>query len=669
MKNRFLIFTIIFSLLLCTCDMFISEQPWASGYFFEKPAGIEDFNYHYSEDGLSLILSWEPVADATSYSLSYSSGLFSNTVNLDRTVHEFTIPIVNILDPAMLLDSQLNYSITSINNIGSSEKVQSGVINSFGDGTENHPYRIIDRVTFWNIAPRSGNFILLKELNLGRIDLDQNFVLDGNFDGNGLFITYEMDTTLTSGGDLGLFESILASSSLVDLNVHGKFPSNPLTGANVGIIAGSNLGYINNCHAFAEIQFSGAMTSVGGVVGFNSAGAEVSDCASVGLIYANDSIGGIVGTNDGNVFSSVSLAHIQNNGSGANVGGIVGRHNNGLIENCGYQGNDTQTIVGLDYVGGIAGYSSGQIKSCMVIANIQSNNSAGGIVGIMDGPAGDIEMCSYSGRIDGSQILGGIVGELNSTSGNVFNCYFDGHIQGVLAVGGIIGRVNNTGTPQYVDEVYAQGSIDGGGTFGGLIGNASAGAQLTLINSVSSVEITATGNRIGGAVGLIGNTNILQNIISYGSVSGDFNIGGIAGDSAASIIDCQSYGDVTCFSNTAGGLIGITGASGTIDDSTSFGSVESPGDNVGGLIGVNNAPVNNCVSHSYINSTTAAAINIGGLVGQNFNTIDNSHAYGFVDSISTSFVGSLVGNNSGTVTVSCSSDPANCPSTNVEIGS
>ena len=235
------------------------------------------------------------------------------------------------------------------------------------------------------------------------------------------------------------------------------------------------------------------------------------------------------------------------------------------------------TVIGQDYVGGLAGRS-------------------------YEGTVSD----SYStGSVTGNLHVGGLVGENN---GIVSNSYFTGSVTGDNRVGGLVGRIYD-GT---VSNSYFTGSVTGNDMVGGLVGDNCKGT-VSDSNSTSYV----TGNvHVGGLVGwnYIGSTII--NSYSTGSVTGDMVVGGLAGVNWATMSNSYSTGSVNG-NSSVGGLLGSN--RGTVSNSCSTSSV-SGDSGVGGLVGVNKDIVDNC----YATGSVTGNSYVGGLVGWNPDIVSNS---------------------------------------------
>jgi hypothetical protein len=147
-----------------------------------------------------------------------------------------------------------------------------------------------------------------------------------------------------------------------------------------------------------------------------------------------------------------------------------------------------------------------------------------------------------------------------------------------------------------------------GGSYLGLFGGLHYGAEIKNLGVVD-VNITASGNYVGGLVGLNYGGTVIQCHAS-GMVRGFINVGGLIGhELGGSVTRCHSAGAVTGDMGI-GGLIGW-GFSGSVAHCYSTGAV-SGRQSVGGLAGTNSGTVNHCYSTGAVISTGQ---DVGGLVG------------------------------------------------------
>ena len=171
-----------------------------------------------------------------------------------------------------------------------------------------------------------------------------------------------------------------------------------------GCIAAKNNGIIKNCDAV--VDFSTNINGIspysysGGITGCNYA--TVEGCSYTGTavaMYRYAHLGGIAGANEGNIIDCVSAGLLSaSTDTKANVGGIVGYNkSDSTIENSYsttqisvswmYENNVTYTA----YVGGLAGYNSGNVSNSFFDGNLTTYNRpereiyAGYIVGYNHG--------------------------------------------------------------------------------------------------------------------------------------------------------------------------------------------------------------------------------------------------------------------------------------------
>lgn len=224
-------------------------------------------------------------------------------------------------------------------------------------------------------------------------------------------------------------------------------------------------------------------------------------------IVGNENVGGIIGYSYAdNIGRSSNYAAI----SGAdNIGGVVGRNIKGTVTDCAV--SDPATVSGTgNYIGGIAGYSTGRIESSSV---------------------------DYT-KVSGSQYVGGIAG---GNSGTVTNCAVYGTISGECFVGGAVGH--NTGTVQKISSmtgVTATGTTAANGTIsfaGGIVGYNGGG---TVEDCKSIRAVTGSGTQyVGGIVGYNDNNAVLKNSYSTCAVSGDFYAGAVLGfNQSGTVTNC-----------------------------------------------------------------------------------------------------------------------------------
>ena len=218
---------------------------------------------------------------------------------------------------------------------------------------------------------------------------------DGIFDGQGLKVT---GMSITGGSSyLGLFGNCGAGSLIKDVSVTGSISTSAAKGSktiihHVGGVVGNSKGSLDNCDSSVKIKISSGVKStekenavinrVGGVAGEvtgDMTGCDTTKSASVSVTCtsapASDDITWVAGWVGGVVGSH-----------GPDVDKLEGLANPSSITNCTNKAKVTMvssakgkpdrfgnpTAASTQYMGGIAGYSSGNISSCSNSAAIDS---------------------------------------------------------------------------------------------------------------------------------------------------------------------------------------------------------------------------------------------------------------------------------------------------------
>ena len=151
-------------------------------------------------------------------------------------------------------------------------------------------------------------------------------------------------------------------------------------------------------------------------------------------------------------------------------------------------------------VGGVAGYSWGNIENCSVSGSVSGNsnsngtsNCVGGVVGQQYG--GTITECTSSAIVDGTNEVGGVVG-LTNYGATLTACYATGDVtaerdpQNNTYAGGVVG-FNGGGT---LTACYATGNVIGTGTgtgsiyVGGVTGSNDSGTLTACYHAAETVS-------------------------------------------------------------------------------------------------------------------------------------------------------------------------------------
>ena len=201
------------------------------------------------------------------------------------------------------------------------------------------------------------------------------------------------------------------------------------------------------------------------------------------------------------------------------VGGIVGQVFQGKFDDLSNGGAVTVNATNTGYAGGIIGHnsstnSSGSFtnlsNSGAITGNVTNAGYAGGIFGENDA-ALEFEKFNNSGTIKGNGWIGGIIGYNNG--GAIKNSYNTGVVAGTgagalqLLVGGIVGN-NNSGS---VTNVYNTGAVSadkGTSTKTCFAGGIIAGNKGSIKNAYNMSSVTVENGAIGKGIVAAGNGTI-----------------------------------------------------------------------------------------------------------------------------------------------------------------
>ena len=219
----------------------------------------------------------------------------------------------------------------------------------------------------------------------------------GTFEGQGHTIS---GLSITGSGNVrGLFRYIQPTGAVRDLRVSGTIAPSDRKNT-LGGLAGNNQGTITNC------TFSGAVSgadSIGGLVGINEAQGQIINCSFSGSVTGEHYVGGVAGQNYG------SIIQCENSGS-INTTQVDAELN---LDNLNQeQLNAAENVPACTDIGGIAGFSSGILQSCVNTGAVGYAHVGYNIGGIVGRQSGYLNGCSNSGTVLGRKDVGGIAGQL-----------------------------------------------------------------------------------------------------------------------------------------------------------------------------------------------------------------------------------------------------------------
>jgi len=391
-----------------------------------------------------------------------------------------------------------------------------------------------------------------------------------------------------------------------------------------------------------------------------------------GSVSGSGSVGGLVGSNGGNVSNSYATGNVSGSTVGMGIGGLVGE-NSGTVSNSYATGNVSG---GSMQTGGLVGRNSGPISNSYATGSVSGGSMTGGLVGYS---ASTVSNSYATGSVSGTSYVGGLVGNnLYIVSNSYWNTTTSGQSTSAGGTGlttvqmqtaANFGGFNFTSTPGATGNnwvmVDADGSLNNaGGTLGSTrpmlaseysttINNAH---QLQLVAMAPAASYTLGANINAAATGLIGGvmTDVWGSagFVPVGNSSTNFTgtfdglghtISNLATDNSAAGID------------RAVGLFGVTSSTSFIRNLGLINPTVRGFDHwVGGLVGDNSG----LVSHTFVEGATGsitAGSTMGGLVGINWGTIEDSYAA--IKVTGSNRVGGLVGNNKSIIMRSYSNSP------------
>ena len=445
-------------------------------------------------------------------------------------------------------------------------------------------------------------------------------------------------------------------------------------GASVGGLLGGSYNSgggrteISDAYATGNVQATGG-SSIGGLVGTGFGDFSIRNAYASGQVQGADSVGGLVGRNEGSISNTYATGAVTLEAGGAKAGGLVGNNNSGSVTASYYAttGQDGNAInQGGSTNGAWSGNANGTAQTRIGLTDASLYNSADGW-----GSAWDLDVVTGLGSL----AWGYEVGRLPSLTGvtRAQDVQAITLFAGGMGTAGDAWRLNNwqqlqainyntdTLTGHYVltadlssstaDYGWTASSTANGGLGFKPIGDASTNsfasmfsgtfdgqghtiAHLTIrssnpyvglfgytsnatLRNVGLVDASVTGtlgyDRVGGLVGYHYGGSITQAYVT-GNVAGTGNgstVGALAGASEGDITLAYATGSVK--GGYVGGLVGVLYSGGSIRQAYATGRVQG-NLAVGGLVGSSAGSV---AADSFYATTdeSGASINNSGSTG------------------------------------------------------
>jgi filamentous hemagglutinin family protein len=350
-----------------------------------------------------------------------------------------------------------------------------------GNGSGANPYEITDIYGLQGIATLpADNFALANNIDATATagwNSGRGFIPIGNattpftgiFTGGGFTVSgLAINSPLAS---VGLFGDVGTGGFVQNVALTNAVVATSGNGASAGILVGINDGTVSNSSATgtltgtADATNLGGDANLGGLVGFNDSGAvNGHSFANVAIIdnanYSGDSLGGLVGRNNGTIEQTYANGSVTVNAQaaidygGPNAGGLVGYQIGGGIDQSFSTGmvlNNNQT--GAPNTGGLVGW-----EQAGTITNSYSSSP----------------VISYVGAA-GADYLGGLVGW--QTGGSVASSYSIGLVQCGVSNGCVAGGLIGVGGGSVDNLSFWDMNTSGQSTSSGGLGLTTAQAQ------------------------------------------------------------------------------------------------------------------------------------------------------------------------------------------------
>lgn len=530
-------------------------------------------------------------------------------------------------------------------------------------------------------------FRLTVDIDLSGTDFDGIPIFCGTFEGT--HHTISGLNILTSGSAKGLFRYVEPGATVRDLRVQGTVTP---TGsrAQVGGIAGSNAGVIENC------SFTGTVVAseyAGGIAGVNQAGGLITGCSTEGTLSAYHFSGGIAGSNEGTIRDCTNLSGIN----------VTAQQNDIDISDITLGTlTSTESAAATTDIGGIAGYSSGTILGCTnrgAVGYKHMGYNVGGIVGVQVGYIAD---CENYGAVSGRKEVGGIVGQQEPEVVVHYNTDTLQILEGQLAVlSDLIDRAASNGNANasnirnlmYRLEKYVADAEDALEYLKSGLENPKwedlqsyADALQTIRDSITGIDTTLRSlwdavdetmtdldsdmkaitqqmsvieNTLNNAEDNLGGqvfdssdadtaedlTSKVENCRNFGAIQGDLNAGGIIG-AVVFENDLDPEEDISVVGDTTLNAIGSLRS--VILGCTNSGTVTAKNQRIGGIVGwLSMGLVRDCVNTGALENPSADYV--GGIAGYARGYIRGCKVKSIING--KAFVGGIAG--SGTIVSDC----------------
>ncbi len=377
-----------------------------------------------------------------------------------------------------------------------------------------------------------GKMVILEaDISLENTDFEPIPTFSGTLDGAGHTIR-----GLNVGGSVapaGLISILQDGGTVKDLNVEGSVAPEGEKHS-LGGIVGENYGTISDC------TFTGSVSgtrNVGGIAGLNAATGILRNCSTSGAAFGVNMTGGITGYNLGLVTACENGMYVNIESADPEVG-LEDLNLDLSLDLSKFSQPDTANIA--TDTGGIAGYSSGTLRSCVNRAAVGHQHIGYNVGGIAGRSNGQIQSCVNQGDICGRKDVGGIVGQMEP--------YIQVQLSESL-MSQLRTKLNE------LSDLVDQASQDAEGGAGGVSArlNQMSGYVNNAVDEAGKVKLTATADSTVNGSGTV-NSNT--------SASGEGGGGVVAGEGGGIHVGVSTEPGSTTI-DIGGGAAGGVGAGGS----------------------------------------------------------------------------------------------------------
>ena len=234
------------------------------------------------------------------------------------------------------------------------------------------------------------------------------------------------------------------------------------------------------------------------------------DWTPIGIDYNHQ----YTGTFDGGGHTITGLA-VTGSDQYAGLFGRIG--SGGTVKNVTLKEVKIESNNDMSAVGGVAGWSYGNIEYCSVSGSVSSNSTAGGVVGYQSD--GAITGCNSSATVKGMVRAGGVAGATNSGA-SLTGCYATGSVSvennttSAAYAGGVVG---SNGASSTLTACYATGSVTGSGSGTVYVGGVTGTNDCGTLTACYHAKETVSGP--GGATGGVAGRNFKDSMFGGGIIT------------------------------------------------------------------------------------------------------------------------------------------------------